>query len=601
MNAVAAVSGAADPRAARAAVTTMLDRMKQRAGGHRLVLAETSGVAGAGGTSPAFGSMADVAALAGDLRLDNGAELRAALSLPRDAPDATVALEAFAKWGDDFADHLVGDFAFVILDRRERRLLAVRDPLGIRPLFYRPGVDHVRCASELRALVEAGDAPDEGYLAEMLTGDIADIDGTPFLSVRRVPAAHTLIATTGGIRLARYWEPSRAQHRGSLEHHAQRFREVFDEAVRARSAGLAKVGLHLSGGLDSSSILGSICANGYATPVPGSLIFPWPAADEREWIAAAANHWSIESIQVMAPSDPAPHDLGGIGDHVDIPGNPAGVPLMVPLHAALREGGAGVVLTGYGGDQWWAGDAVHMADLLRRGRLGALNRWRAGGAALGEEIEWRWGDFARHGVLPLVPRPLIRAVRHFHPAPLPPWIDSALARRVDLRARLRRRPDTSGAPSETWRRMRWRLESGEEAFAKEKFDRGAVATGVELRHPFYDKRLVELAFAMPEEGRIGPAGNRVAMRAAMRDRLPPVIAARGSKADFTQVLLSALGAPGVREHLQGRHLAEVGWVNAGAVAALADAVVSGRDITGAGMLWRIIGVEAWLKEIFGAR
>ena len=601
MNAVAAVFGAANPRAARAAVTAMLDRMPGPAPGHRLILAEESGVVGASGTSPAFGSTADVAMLAGDLRIDNRSDLRAELALPVDAPDATIALAAFAKWGDGFANHLVGDFAFVILDRRARRMLAVRDPLGIRPLFYRLGVDHVRCASELRALVETGDQPDEGYLAEMLTGDLSDVEGTPFLSVRRVPAAHTLIATAGGTSVARYWEPSRAQHRGSPEDYAELFRDAFDEAVRVRCAGLEKAGLHLSGGLDSSSVLGSICANAYATPVPGSLIFPWPEANEREWIEAAARHCGIDSIQVPAPPDPMPHDLGGVGEHLDIPGSPAAGPLMVPLLAAIREAGAGVVLTGYGGDQWWAGDTVHMADLLRRGRLGELNRWRTGGDALGEHIAWSWDRFTHDGVLPLVPRPVIRAVRHFHPAPLPPWIHPALARRVDLRDRLRRRPDASGAPSEVWRRLRWRLESGEEAFAKEKFDRAAVATGVELRHPFYDKRLVELAFAMPEEGRIGPSGNRVAMRAAMRGRLPASILTRGSKADLTQVLLSGLRRPDVDEHLEGRRVTEVGWVQEGSVRTLVDEVVTGRDAGGAGLLWRIIGVEAWLKEIFGAR
>ena len=563
MNAVAAVFGAANPHAARAAVATMLDRMPQRAGGHRLVLAEESGVIGASGTSPVFGSKENIAVLAGDLRLDNRSDLRAELSLPNDAADAIIALEAFAKWGDVFANRLVGDFAFVILDRRSRRLLAVRDPLGIRPLFYRLGVDHVRCASELRALVEAGDAPDEGHLAEMLAGSLTDVEGTPFLSVRRVPAGHSLIAGADGTRLARYWEPSREQHRGSPEDLARQVREVFDESVRARTSGFPKAGVHVSGGLWSSSVLGSICANQYATPVAGSLIFPWPEADERQWIAAAARHWSIAPIQVMASSNPASHDLGGVASHVDIPDSPAGGPLMAPLQTAIREGGANVVLTGFGGPQWWSA---------------------------GDE---------RPAFLPRVTGPLIRAARHFHTAPLPPWIHAAFARRVDLRDRLRKRPDTSGAPSEAWRRVRWRLESGEEAFAREKLDHAAVAAGVELRHPFYDKRLMELAFGMPEKSPRGASGRHAAVRAAMHDRLPPLIAARDSKADLTPVLLSALQMADVHDHLHGRRLTEVGWLTPGAMSALVEPVLSGSDAVNAGLVWRLIGVEAWLKEIFG--
>lgn len=599
MNAVAAVYGAADQRAARAAVALMLNRMPRRAAGHRSSLADESGVVAAAGKAPAFASKADYAILAGDLRLDNAPELRAALGLPAGTADATLALEAFAKWGDDFARRLAGDFAFVILDRRERRLLAVRDALGIRPLFYRLGTDHMRCASELAALVEPGDRPDEGYLAEMLTGDPAGGDATPFLSVRRVPAAHVLIASRSGVKVVRYWEPPREPLSGTLEEHGERFRDVFDTAVRACCAGHAQPAVHLSGGLDSSSVLGAVCAAGLE-PIAGSLVFPWPEADEREWIAVAARHWSIEPILVAPAVTPAAHDLHAIAAHADIPDYPTGGPMLAPLHAALRERGAGVVLTGFGGDQWWSGETAYMADLLRRGRLGALRRWHAAGASIGDEVQWSWQTFARDGVLPLVPNPLKRAVRHFAPAPLPSWIDRAFARRVDLRARLRRRPDTSGAPSESWRRMRWRLDSGGEAFAREKLDLHAVASGIELRHPLQDRRLVELAFALPESARIGVPRNRAAMRLGMGPDLPPAIAARVTKADISAVLVSALGGADVQPHLTAPRLADLGWIDPAGLADLAARVAAG-DSAAAGPLWRVIGIEAWLNEMFGAR
>lgn len=601
MNAVAAVFGAAGAQAARAAVAQLLDRMPARGAGHRVIVADEAGVVGASGGSPAFASRPDLALLAGDLRLDNAGELRQTLALPADAAEAVIALEAYARWGDGFAAHLAGDFAIVLIDRPARRLIAIRDALGIRPLFYRSGTSHLRCASEIGALVEPGDAPDEGFLAEVLAGDIADIEGTPFLSVRRVPAGHMLIAASGGVRVTRYWEPPHALLDGTLADHAERFRETFDEAVRARAAGHARVGVHLSGGLDSSSVLGTVAATGCAEPVAASLRFPWPEADESDWIAAAARRWSIDPLLVTPPLDPPANDLASAAVHRDIPDYPTGAPLFAPLQAALKDAGVTTVLTGFGGDQWWSGEMAHMADLLRRGRFGALRRWRAAGGRIGAESAWRWPSFARDGLLPLVPPLVRRAARHLRPAPLPAWIDAGFARRASLRDRLRHRRAGAGAPSESWRRMRWRLDSGEEAFAKEQLDRLSVASGVELRHPFYDRRLVELAFATPEDARIGADRNRAAMREAMAPRLAPETAARVTKADLSRVLVEAARAPDVQLHLAVPSLAALGWVDTAEVARLAERVRLEGATGAAAPLWRLLAVEAWLTHLFGAR
>jgi len=149
--------------------------------------------------------------------------------------------------------------------------------------------------------------------------------------------------------------------------------------------------------------------------------------------------------------------------------------------------------------------------------------------------------------------------------------------------------------------MRWRLDSGEDALSKEAADRGAVASGIDLRHPFYDRRLVELAFATPETARIGPAQNRAAMREAMRSRLAPETAARVTKADISRVLVEAARAGDVRPHLKVPMLADLGWVEPAEVAALAGRVLSSGDASAALPLWRVIGVEAWLASQFGTR
>ena len=597
MNAVAAVSGAGGAAAAHAAVASMLDRMPARGAGHRVILDDALGAIGAAGRSPASGSVSGDAMLAGDLRLDNGADVRRILGLEAAATDTATALAAFSRWGVEFARHLAGDFAFVIVDRRNARMLAVRDPLGLRPLYYRRGATTLRIASELCALVEAGDPLDEGFLAEALGGDLVDLEGTPYAAIRRVPAAHVLVAGASGVRLVRYWEPEPEVIQGSPAEHAERFREVFDEAVRACCAGAPRVGVHLSGGLDSSSVLGSVMANGSATPVAAANLLPWPEADERSWIDAAAAHWSISPILVEPPVAPAAHDLGAIRVHHDLPDTPAGGPLLAPLHRALRDEGLSIVLTGFGGDQWWSGESAHMADLLGRLRFGALREWRRAGSAMGG-AEWSWRGFVSNGVLPHVPAPAKRLVRRFVPARLPPWIDPAFAARVALADRLRQRPDTRHAPSESWRHLRWRLSSGEEALSKERLDRMAVAHGVELRHPLYDRRLVALAFATPDSARLAGGRNRAVMRDAMGARLSAATRARETKAELSQVLIAAARAPDLERYLALPKLTALGWIKRDAAAAIVDEARGRGDVAAAIPFWSLIGVEAWLADAF---
>ena len=598
MNAVAAVFGAA-PGHARAAVDAMLARMPARAAGRTVIVDEPPAVIAASGRAPARADLAGVAVLAGDLRLANRREVRGALGMEAGVSDAALTLESYARRGLGFARALAGDFALVLFDRRERRLVAARDPLGIRPLYYRLDAGVLRVASELRALVEPGDRLDEGYLAEALAGDVADTEGTPYAAVRRVPAAHLLVAAAGGVRLVRYWEPEAGvRHRSAAEHQAQ-VRDAFDEAVRACCDGEPRVGVHVSGGLDSSSVLGSVMAARGPVPVIGGNLLPWPEADERAWILATADRWSLAPILVEPPVDPAAHDLRGIALHGDLPDMPTGAPLFAPLHAALRNAGAGVVLTGFGGDQWWSGESAHAADLLRRGDVAALRAWKRAGPSMGD-VQWRWRSFARDGVLPLLPSAVRRAARQARPARPPAWIDRTFAARVDLTGRLRRRPDTRDAPSESWRRLRWRLDSGEEALAKERFDRMSVAHGVELRHPMYDRRLVELALATPDEARITGGRNRVVLRDAMGDRLADAVRARTGKADLSALLIAAARADDVQPHLAFPTLSSLGWIDRAAAQAIVRAARETGDHEAAAPFWYLVGVEAWLREVFGA-
>lgn len=590
MTAVTAVYGVS-PSSAQAMVDAAMGRMSRRAaGGDSYTIARDWARVVSAGRAAEADDRRDVAALVGDLgpSVGPGGDNAASALLDRYLSDP-------ATWLDD----LNGPAAFVLIDDRARRMVAVRDPLGIRPLYYRPDGHAVRIASDLAALVTAGDRPDEGYLAEALTGDIVDVEGTPYAAVRRVPAAHALVVDAAGVRLTRYWDPEPVVHRGRQADHQARLRVTFDLAVRDAARGVDRVAVHVSGGLDSSSVLGSAIAGAGLTPVAGGNALPWPEADERRWMEATFRHWSLAPRVVTPAIDPPALALDGIRTHRDLPDNPNGAPLFAPLHEAFARAGARVVLTGFGGDQWWTGESAHMADLVRRARLRHLLEWRRAGDAMGE-VAWTWRSFAQNGVRPLVPAALRAAIRHVRPSTPPTWIAPAFAARVDLVDRLRRRPGTRHAPSEAWRRLRWRLDSGEEALTMTRFDRMSVEHGLELRHPMYDKRLVALALSTPDDARIAGGRSRVVLREAMRDRLAPEVYRRTGKADLTPLLLAALHAPGVGPHLSLRRLEQTGWIEAAVAHAVIRRARDHADGDVALLAWSIVGVEAWLATVFGA-
>lgn len=588
MTAVAVVYGGSR-QTARAAVGRAMGAMARRAAGRAVSIDRDWVQISASGRHAASAERRDVAAVIGDLRL---------VSSPSADAGAQNVLGRFLSRPDAWLADLAGEFAFILIDDRIRRLTAVRDPLGIRPLYYRYGADGVEIASELAALVRSGDRPDEGYLAEALTGDIVDTEGTPYAAIRRVPAAHALIVDATGARVTRYWEPEASVHAGRPDEHQARLAEAFDRAVRDAARGCDRVAVHVSGGLDSSSVLGSVMTAAECDVIAGGNVLPWPEADERQWMEATARRWSLDLVLASPPLDPPAHALDDIRTHRDLPDQPNGAPLFAALHERFRRGGADAVLTGFGGDQWWSGESAHMADLLRAGRIGELRTWRRAGPAMGD-AEWSWQSFVRNGLRPLAPPALRAFVRTVRPTRAPAWISPSLAARVDLVDRLRRRPETSHAPSEAWRRLRWRLDSGEESLAFCRLDRMAVEHGIELRYPMYDRRLVELALATPDTARIGGGRNRVVLREAMRDRLAPEVYARTGKADLTPLLLDAARAPDVRPFASLRRLEAAGWIEPAAARAIVNRV-DARDGDVALLFWSLIGVEAWLAEVFGA-
>jgi asparagine synthase (glutamine-hydrolysing) len=194
--------------------------------------------------------------ISADVRLDNRPELLASLGIAAErgpsVGDAEIILTAYLAWGESCVERLLGDFAFAIWDPRRRALFCARDHFGMRPLYYHhtPG-RFFAFASEPRAILVLPQTPyriNEGRIADFLVSQLEGIDKTStfFEEVYRLPPAHVLTVTPGGVKQRRYWtlEPGPELRLPTDEAYAEAFLDVFTESVRCRLRGGRAGGFH---------------------------------------------------------------------------------------------------------------------------------------------------------------------------------------------------------------------------------------------------------------------------------------------------------------------------------------------------------------------
>lgn len=196
-------------------------------------------------------------------RLDNREELGKKLDIaPAELAgicETELILYSYLKWGESCVDHLIGDFVFVILDRKENKVFCGRDHMGVKPLYYYASDDLFVCATNVSALRQEEGMPfeiDERWIAEYLLQLSMSFDRTPYQGIMKLPPAHSLTVTPQTARLRQYFtlsaEPELKLAKSS--DYVDAYREVLEEAIRCRLDSDYAIGSELSGGIDSSTV-----------------------------------------------------------------------------------------------------------------------------------------------------------------------------------------------------------------------------------------------------------------------------------------------------------------------------------------------------------
>ena len=545
-------------------------------------------------------------------RLDNRKELHELATAngltPRNPTDVELVLRSYQVLGLDFAERLLGDFALLIWDARERRLIGARDIVAERPFYYAHAGGSFFVASEMHALLtqpEVARDPNENMVAQHLADRVVSTEETLCRAILRLPPAHILIASADGVRTKRFWapDPQRELHYRDDDEYAEHFREIFEGAVHCRLRSHHRVAVDLSGGLDSSSIvsmIGDMQSTGLVRPEHVeylSLVFRGESCDESRWIEAVEKRWSIQSSKMPPTSFDRTRCREQVAFYHGLPDYPNGT-MSDDLRHLARELGCRVRLTGLGGDEWLAGSPRHTTDYLRKLQLIRLTRQlRADATSLGTSQL----NLLRRSLAPLVPAP-IRAVRRRLLArnQVPPWLGPALRRRAYLEPR--RHPETG--------RTRYRnhaqadiarlLTNGFAIHRAEMEERASAGSGLELREPLNDRRIIEFGLALPEEQRWRGPMRKLILRRAMAGLLPEEVLARTDKAEFSCVFIDALLAADPDLFLSPR-CAQAGWLDTGRVAHMYGQFreLAHRDrkaeIPHLWHLWKVLGIEIWYQ------
>lgn len=503
--------------------------------------------------------------------------------------DTEVLLAAFDEWGIDALDRLNGDFAFAIWDRDRQELLCVRDRFGAKPFYYTVVGERFRFASEIKALLldpEVPRVPNDRRVLEFLAYELIDhASETLFDGILQLPAGSYMTVTPqhGPGEPVVWYRPSAADL--GERPPSDVLRERFTEAVRLRLRSDVPLGVALSGGLDSSSVmsLGSrlLAEEDAPPPICFTARCNDPRIDEGEWAQYVIQATGARNIEVTPNDRELLPELDTLLWHMDEPFHSPTVYGHWKVLELAQRSDVVVVLEGQAGDEIFCGYVhTYPSTFYSFLRMGHFRRFAA-------ELRWRQrrnrvsvGRSLRELAKLLVPN-------HFRRRKLPRWLapDISIPRPPFPRRLLR------------GRQMYLLGVAPLPAFLHHD-DRNSMSLGLESRSPFLDHNVVELGLALEAGDLVNTGLTKWALREAMRDVVSFEILERPAKQGFSvdQSDWFARGDLGdvVEETFRSERMASRSYFNREGLLADLEAHRAGeRDA--AGELWRAFIVERWLR------
>jgi asparagine synthase (glutamine-hydrolysing) len=521
--------------------------------------------------------------------------------------DTETIVHLYEEYGDGCVDHLRGMFAFALWDEKLRRLLLVRDRLGVKPLYYAEVASRLVFASELKALLKLPyvepeiNWPAASHLFTFLTTPASE---SIVQGVRKLPPAHLLVATPGSkTQLFPYWDLRFEAARGrSAPDLAEELRSRLDESVRLRLVSDVPLGAFLSGGLDSSAVVASMARQQTGPVKTFTIGFKDRASDESAHARRVARRFRTEHHELVL--EPEVTDVvEDIAWHLDEPfGDSSAIPTFMVSQLAAQH--VKVVLSGDGGDELFAGYDKYGVEARRRiFPLPSAARRIAGMIAGRLPPGARGRNFLRNLALDGPRRYLDESTLFRRDAKERLFLPEVLERMGDADPSSEELGIlTRGADGHWLSAVRYLdLKAYLPLDILTKVDRMSMAHSLEAREPLLDHPLVEFAATIPPGMLLRGSTTKWLFKEAMRGILPDDIIDRrkhGFAVPLGSWFRGRLGGF-VRDLLLTKRCRDRGFFNPAAIEDLVQRHEQGRQLDL--HLWTLLSFELWCRAFVDAR
>ncbi|HEY3010192.1 MAG TPA: asparagine synthase (glutamine-hydrolyzing) [Micromonosporaceae bacterium] len=451
------------------------------------------------------------------------------------AGDGEAIVAGYHYWGEDVVRRLRGMFAFVIWDRQERRAFGARDPFGIKPLHYLETTDGVYLASEKKALLpfapaaRAGDAGvDAANLSHYLTLQYVPEPRTLHKGIARIGSGECLTWTPGGgTRTRRWYRPAfRPTPTDDPQKLYDRIRETLRESVRMHMRADVPVGAFLSSGIDSTAMV-ALSREFNPNILTFTVGYDVQGYSEIEVAQESARHLDVTTIPTKIGPEDMMAALPKIVWHLD---DPVADPALVPLYFVAKKAAehVTVVLSGEGADEFFGGYTIYREPLSLAHVQSLPNPMQTGLRVMSKVIPQgvKGKSFLERGTTRIEAR----------------YYGNARMFTEDQKQKLLRRYDPSvrytdvTAPvyaectdlDDVTRMQYVDLYTWLRGDILVKADRMSMAHSLELRVPFLDKEVFDVAATIPVELKLPPRSDatKYALRRALDGVVPPAIVNR---------------------------------------------------------------------------
>jgi len=510
--------------------------------------------------------------------------------------DTEVILHLYEEDGVNLVSKLKGMFAFALWDRKKRLLFLARDRLGIKPLYYSQYGGRFIFASEIKSILES-----DGFEREINTDELTCFilygyvygERTLFQNIYKLLPGHILLLKNGKINIQKYWDvPIPPNAIGENKELHQRLDELLQESVKSHLMSDVPVGVFLSGGLDSSTIVYYMTRMNHQRPDTFSVGFGKPSFNELKYAKIIADHFHTHHHSLIFTEESFLQFLTKMIWHNDEPlSDPASIPIYC-LAKLAKENNVSVLLCGEGADELFAGYSNYPA-------------------------------FVRDATLaPFVPKFMIHSLsKIFSVIKLNHFVEIAERYQMSLKDILERHMTKesdrvnlilSSNKQETYIGSLFsQIRSNTDPLSMILYiglkaslvsllmrqDKMSMAASVETRVPFLDHDLVEFVWNLPNQYKLKGRKGKILLKTLALNYLPQEIVNRKKMGFPVPTTLWFSQNKNILGFLKEKRSTERPYFNGREILNIVDNYEKG-DLSYGSLVWKLLNLELWIRIYF---